>query len=201
MLMVENYDFSFTASSLRMNEMLLVARATIENRKIDITNELGGGKSVTGKRMLAEFKKRVSKMSLCEIQLFVNSDLTIQKQLAFIAICKTYFFIRDFVIEVLREKLLIYDYQITEGDYITFYRRKLELHPEMEKLTPITEKKVRQVTFKILEQAGLIDSVKSKLIQPQIIDFKLMDAVIKGANKKWLQVLLMSDMDIATFKI
>jgi hypothetical protein len=200
MLETEKYDFSFTASSLRLNEMILVAKAILENRQIDITNELGGGKSVTGKRMLSEFQKRISKLSSSEVQLLVNGDLTAQKQIAFVSVCKAYFFIRDFAIEVLREKLLIYDYQITEGDYITFYRRKHDLHPEMEKLTEITEKKVRQVTFKILEQVGLIDNVKSKVIQPQIIDTKVMDVVIDSDNAKWLQVLLMSDMDIAIAK-
>jgi len=193
------YDFSFTASSLRLNEMILVANAVLEKREIDYTNELGGGKSTTGKRMLSEFKKRVSKLSSGELRYLVAGDLTSQKQIAFISICKTYWFIRDFMIEVLREKVFVFDYQITEGDYISFYRRKLELHPEMTELTEITNKKIKQVTFKILEQAGIIDNIKSKKIQPQIIDAKVLK-VVASDNANWLKVLLMSDTDIASVK-
>jgi hypothetical protein len=191
----DKYDFSFTASSLRLNEMLVVAHATIDGVEVDYTNDLGSGKSSTGKRMLLEFNKRIKNLTPDQLKLLVNSDITTQKQLALIAMCKSYGFIRDFIIEVLREKMMVYDYQITEGDYISFYRRKFEFHDEMEKLTDLSEKKIKQVTFKVLEQAGIIDSIKTKNIQPQFVDFKLIDAVISD-NPIWLKILLMSDADI-----
>lgn len=199
--MVKNnkYDFSFTASSLRLNEMLTVARAKNEGTELDYVNGLGGGKSSTGKRMLSEFNKRLSFMTSKQIEILLNSDLVTQKQIAFVSVCKTYGFIRDFVIEVVREKFLVYDYQITEGDYISFFRRKHDLHDEMDTLTELTEKKIKQVTFKILEQVGLIDTIKSRIIQPQIIDFKLIDAIVQD-NPNWLKVLLVSDMDIERTK-
>jgi len=189
------YDFSFTTSSLRLNEMLIVARANNEGIELDYVNDLGGGKYVTGRKMLSEFNKRLASMTSKQTEILLNSDLVTQKQLALISVCKTYGFIRDFVIEVVREKFLVYDYQITEGDYISFYRRKHDLHDEMDNLTELSEKKIKQVTFKILEQAGLIDTIKSRIIQPQIIDFKLMNALVQD-NLNWLKVLLVSDMDI-----
>jgi hypothetical protein len=199
MIESEKYGFSFTASSLRLNEMILVASAIAENRKLDYINELGGGKSTTGKRMLVEFERRISNLTPRQADILINGDFLSQKQIAFLCVCKTYLFIRDFVVEVLREKILVFDYQITEGDYISFYRRKLDLHPEMDKITELTEKKIKQVTFKILEQAGIIDSIKSKVIQPQIIDKKVMDAIALE-NPNWLKVLFMSDMDITAIR-
>jgi len=199
MVKTSKYDFSFTASSLRINEMLTVARAKSEGGEFDYINDLGGGKSSTGKRMLSEFNKRLSSMTPRQIEVLLESDLVTQKQMAFVSVCKSFGFIRDFVIEVVREKYLVYDYQITEGDYISFYRRKLELHDEMETLTELTEKKLKQVTFKILEQAGLIDTIKSRIIQPQIIEFKLMNAIVQD-NPNWLKVLLVSDLDIERSK-
>lgn len=195
----EKYGFSFTASSLRLNEMILVATALAEKRELDYINELGGGKSTTGKRMLVEFEKRMTNLTPRQADILINGDFLSQKQIAFLSVCKTYLFIRDFVVEVLREKILVFDYQITEGDYISFYRRKLDLHPEMDKITDLTEKKIKQVTFKILEQAGIIDSIKSKVIQPQIIDKKVM-AAIALENPNWLKVLFMSDMDITAIR-
>ena len=199
MVRVERYDFSFTASSLRLNEMKIVAEAKVNHRDIDYARELGKGKASTGKRMLSEFNKRLSFLTTEEISLLLDGDLIAQKQMAFLSVCKAYGFIRDFVVEVLREKMLVFDYEITDGEYISFYRRKADLHPEMDNLTSITQKKVKQVTFKILEQAEIIDSAKSKMIQPQIVD----DAVAKvilSDNPRWLQIFLLSDQDIANMK-
>jgi len=193
------YDFSFTAASLRLNEMILVANATLDKRDIDFINELGAGKSTTGKRMFAEFNKRISKLSELELRYLVDADLVSQKQIAFLSVCKAYGFIRDFVIEVLREKMMVFDDQITEGDYISFLRRKQELHPELEKITEITISKIKQVTFKILEQAGIIDNIKSKKIQPQLLDFKVIKAILSD-NPIWLKIFLMSDTDIASIE-
>ena len=199
MTKTNKYDFSFTASSLRLNEMLLVARAYHDDVEVDYTNDLGGGKSSTGKRMLSEFKKRISHLTPEQLEVLLNSDLVTQKQMTLVSVCKTYSFIREFIVEVVREKVLVYDYQISDGDYISFYRRKFDLHEEMDSLTELTEKKLKQVTFKILEQAGLINDIKNRIIQPQIIDYKLIKALVQD-NQKWLKVLLVSDLDIQRAK-
>lgn len=190
------YDFSFTTASLRLQEMILVAKAFVEGRAVDYTNELGNGKSKTGKKMLTEFQKRIKPLTFKELDILVNGDLTSQKQIALLSTCKSSYFIRDFIVEVVREKHLVFDYQITDGDYISYYRRKYEVHPEMEKLTEITAKKIKQVIFKILEQSGIINDIKAKTIQPQLLDEMLIDAVVSD-NPNWLKVLLMSDRDIA----
>jgi hypothetical protein len=196
---LEKYDFSYTSTSLRLQELLKVATAMQEGRELDFTNELGGGKTSTGKRRKTEFEKRLKGLTPDELELLIHGDLISQRQLAYISICKTFGFIRDFTVEVLREKLLVFDYQITDGDYITFFRRKAELYPEMEELSDVTVKKLRQVLFRMLEEAGLIDSSKSRVIQPQIVDHKLIDVVLND-NPKWLKVLLLSDHDIALMR-
>ena len=195
MVSLDKYDFSFTASSLRLSEMRLVASHQLNRTKIDYVNELGNGNSATGKRMLAEFKKRLATLSDREIQLLIESDLTSQKQIAFLSVCKAHPFIRDFVVEVLREKLLIFDHELTDGEYISFYRRKNEVHSEMDSLTSVTQKKVRQVTLKILEQAGIIDDINLKQIQPQILSEKVVQA-IAHQDSQWLKIFFMSDLDI-----
>ena len=191
----KKYEFSFTASSLRLNEMILVANSILDERDIDYVNELGNGKASTGKRMYSEFHKRLVRLTNTQVELLANGDLITQKQIAFLSVCKAYSFLRDFVVEVIREKFLVFDYEITEGEYISFYRRKTELHPEMDELTEITQNKIRQVTFKILEQAGIIDNIKTKIIQPQLLDNRVVDAIVAD-DYNWLKVFLISDMDI-----
>lgn len=196
MLETNTYRFSFTASSLRLNDMILVAQATLEGRAIDYTNELGNGKEATGKRMLMEYQKRLSKLTTNQLQVLAHSDYNNQRHMAFLSVCKTYGFIRDFVVEILRDKLLVFDYQIAEGEYISFFRRKLDLHPEMESLTENSQNKIRQVVFTILAQSGIIDSVKNKTIQPQILDTQIINTIVED-DAQWLKVFFMSDIDIA----
>ena len=65
----------------------------------------------------------------------------------------------------------------------------------MDSLTTITQKKVRQVTLKILEQAGIIDDINLKQIQPQILSEKVVQA-IAHQDSQWLKIFFMSDLDI-----
>lgn len=197
---LENYDFSFTAVSLRLKEMILVTRALKEGVEVDYINDLGAGKSSTGKRMLTEFKKRISFLTPAEKESLLEGDLITKKQIAFLSLCKTYAIIKDFALEVLREKFLTYDYQITDGDYLIFYRRKVGQYEKMESLSTSTEKKIKQVIFNMLYEAGLINDTKSRIIQPQIIDLQVM-TVISQDNPNWLKVLLVSDSDIEKTQI
>ena len=57
----------------------------------------------------------------------------------------------------------------------------------MDTLSESTQKKIKQVLFKILEQADIINSIRSKQIQFQILDDKLITAIIND-NKEWLKI-------------
>lgn len=189
------YQFTFTAASLRLNDFIHVARLKLNNEEVDHIYLLGAGNSATGKRMMREYGKRLATLTPDQLRILAEGALSDQKQIAFLAICKTYTFIREFAVEVLREKIFMFDLELKDGDFISFLRRKQESHPELDRITDNTTYKIRQVTFKILEQAGIIDSVKTRIIQRQIIDYAVLKA-ITDENKEWLKVLLVSDMDI-----
>ena len=185
------YEFSLTGSSLRVNEMILFATKYINEGLLEFKSDKG----TTNKRMVSEFKKRIDNLTVNQQELLLNSNFSNQKQLAFLSACKTYSLLRDFVIEVVREKFLIMDYNLTETDYISFIRRKEINHDELANLTDQTQAKVKQVIFKILEQAGIIDNVRDKEIQLQILGASTKKSIIED-NPEWLKVFLLSDMDI-----
>lgn len=198
-MMIENtYDFSFTGFSLRLKEMVKVAIAKTQNIEFDAVQEIGNGKTSTAKKFLNEINKRIGSLTEKQIDLFVDSDLHTQRQIAFLSVCKVHGYIRDFVVEVLREKILVYDYQISEGEYLSFHRRKLDEHIKMNDFSELTHNKIRQVLFKILEEAGVIDNTKNKEIQPQLVDSDVMRIIAKD-DKEWLKLFFVSDMDIENF--
>lgn len=195
MVAEKKYNFSFTAASLRTRELALVAKHVLVQPIDDIEGVLGHGKRATGKRYLLEMVKWLNVLTEEQKALLLEANFNVQKEITFIAVCKNFAFIRDFIIEVVREKYIVFDYEITNGDYLSFFRRKAENHPEIDNLTEVTQNKVRQVTFKILEQAGLINSIKSKMIQPQIIEPQT-KKVILNDNSELFKIFLYSDFDI-----
>jgi len=196
---MSKYQFTFTAASLRLNDFVQVARLKKINQEVDYVNLLGAGKSTTGKRMITEYNKRLATLTDEQLSVLIDGYLSSQKQIAFLAVCKTYAFIRDFTVEVIREKLLLFDYEVSDGEFTAFLRRKTESHPELEKITDKTTYKIRQVTFKLLEQAGIIDNIKNRQIQAQLIE-KDVRKSIANDNKEWFKVLLLSDLDIKNIK-
>ena len=175
--------------------MVIVAQHLLAGKELDYVSVFGGGKSKTGRVIYEECIKRINTLTAVQKQILTNGDIGSQKHIAFLAVCKYHSFIRDFTVEVLREKYLLFDFQITEGDYYAFYRSKAELHPEMDKLTNHSENKIRQVTFKILEQAGIIDNIKDKNLQFQILDLSVTRAIAED-NPDWLKIFLMNDAEI-----
>ncbi|CAN5854096.1 hypothetical protein BH24BAC1_BH24BAC1_32490 [soil metagenome] len=175
-----------------------LARSYVNGEIDSVSKEdvIRGRDARTTDREFREIKFRIEELTNKQLAILANGDGLQKKQIALLGMCKLYSFIRDFVVEVLREKALVFDYQITEGEYTTFFRRKSESHPELDGLADSTAKKIKQVTFKILEQAGLIDNTKSKKISPQIVDGRVIRAVVED-DPEWLKIYLLSDMEVA----
>jgi hypothetical protein len=170
------YRFSFTAASLMLGEMIIYARILTENDyKVAglIPESLNKEKAKTSKREFAEIKLRLTTLSKDEILLLSDSDITTQKLIAYIACCRAYGYIHDFVVEVILEKISVFDYQITDRDYNSFFNKKCVDHDELEVLADSTKTKIKQVVFKVLEQSGLIDNVKTRNIIRPMVDVRL----------------------------
>lgn len=195
----KKYRLSFTAASLRLTEMSNLSKIYLEHGSEEpIVKEqvIRGRNARTTDREFREINFRVKNLSNPQLEILAYGDMIAQRQIALLSICKLYAFIRDFIVEVLRNKVLVFDYHLTGGEYITFFKRKSEAHPELEELAESTSKKVKQLTYKILEQAGLIDDVNTKNIVPQIVDSKVFQTVVDD-HPEWLKIYLLSDLDIA----
>lgn len=191
---MSKYNFSFVACSLRVNEMVEVANLLSQNKSISV-EKFGNGNSSTGKRLLVEMRKRIEILTSNELELLLNGDYVVKRQIALLSVCKVHRFIFEFLLEVVRERYLSFQNVISVGSYNSFFSAKLEEKNELNKLTDSTKNKIRQVLFKILEQSGIINSVRNKIIQPQILSEKVYQAIIFD-NSKWLKIYLLEDSEI-----
>jgi hypothetical protein len=199
------YSLSFTAASLRLNDAIKIAKAAKEAGLSDFKEIRGSGvvfssvKTRTSDREFREIRKRLEFLTPSQLNILVNGDLISQKQIAFLAACKHYNFIRDFTVDVIRDKTLVYDYKINESDFRSFINNRMHTHPELDDFSESTLKKAKQVLFHILDQAGIINNASEKVIQPQILHPTVIKVVVDD-DPAWLKIFLLPDKEIKQLK-
>ncbi len=149
----------------------------------------------TNNREFAELYLRIKTLSSKELNLLVEGNTDTQKLLCLIAFGRAYQFFRDFMDEVVQEKVTLFDFIITDRDYNSFVSRKTIDHEELEQLADSTKAKIKQVILKVIHQAGLIDNIKDRNIIVPIVDFKL-EKVIAETDPNDLKLLLYTDQKI-----
>ncbi len=145
----------------------------------------------TNVRVFNEIRLRLNALTRDEITLLANTNLDEQKYISLIAFGRTYPFFREFIEDVLLEKIVLFDFKLTDMDYNVFFNKKSIDHEQLEKLTTLTQNKIKQVIFKVLEQGGLIDNVKERNIQIPLLT-PTFDIMIRKSNPQDLKLLLNS---------
>ena len=195
------YDYAFTGAALKFHDFMRLAHHVKNTDSFDSLNGLDPNEIMrrenkrTNKREFQELVKRYSNLTMEQKYLITEVDIESQKHLSLLAICKTYRIIRDFLSEVVREKLLLMENRLEEGHYNSFLNRKKDMHPELDKFSDSTEKKARQVTWRILEEAGIINNTKEKIIIPQFLSSDVISK-IKRDDPNLLKVFLMNDQEL-----
>jgi len=159
----QKYKLSFTAASLSVSESVNIAEVYLKYRDWNETkknirenNLLQSRTNSRTTRVLAELIPRLKLLSDDQLNLLVDGSLPEQKYLLWFAICKTYGLIKEFAVEVLREKFLSRNMKITELDYDAFFNRRADWNEGLENITVLTRKKIRQVVFHMMREADLL---------------------------------------------
>ncbi|MCC5907041.1 MAG: DUF1819 family protein [Balneolaceae bacterium] len=175
------YRFSFTGASAMISEFIKIAELVHQGKSIDELNEklLGREKVETNRREFRELKHRINSLTPLQIEILTQGNFDEQKQITHLALCKTYRIYRDFVVDVLAEKVKVYDHTITDLDYNSFISKKSLDHPELENLAETTKKKVKQVMFRMLQQVGIIDTITNSSILTQQLTTQVEHAIIE----------------------
>ncbi|MEY9770216.1 hypothetical protein ABIA14_002493 [Sinorhizobium fredii] len=154
------YDMAFSTGGLFVNECIAITTIFQEagswNGAADLArarNIFGFRKEASAVRTTREVVKRLQKLSLPELELLIDGGRQEQTAVCWLAVCRTYRFIREFAAELLFERYLSGRLVISYDDFDVFLDRKAEWHPELEKLTSSTSKKLRQVLFRMMREA------------------------------------------------
>ena len=121
-------------------------------------NVLQFNSDLTTNRRARELCLRLKSLSPEELSFYPDADFQDQSILSWITLCRTYEFIRDFTSKVVLESFSKYRLELTYADYDFFFEDEKQWHPELEKIAEITRKKLRQVLFKMMKEAGFVSS-------------------------------------------
>ena len=196
------YSFSFTGASALITETLIIAE---EYHKLNDwnavrislleNNHLNKIKQGTFKREFSEIKKRLSLLNADQIQLMIQGSYDDAKSMILLSLVKTYPFVYDFIAEVLLNKYQLFDRNLLESDYTRFVNSKSLQHPELERLTEITYKKVKQVVFKLLQQVGLITNIKNGIILKPFLSRQVIKVILED-DPVYLSAFLCSNEEV-----
>lgn len=195
------YILSFTTMSLNVYETQEVAKLFLKHhnwdevRKIIIDeNYLQKSAMSTLKRQFIEIRKRINNLTEEELEYLAQNDYE-AKYVVMLSAFKTYKMIYDFAVEVMREKYFKGDLKILESDFENFIESKKLAYENLNTVTDSTKYKLRQVMFKMFEEAELITSTKEKIIKKPLLSRNLCK-IIKNDDENYLKAFLLSKDEI-----
>lgn len=168
-----NYNGEIVAGSLLVKESRHVAALLLSgadektfHQAIVVDNVLQKRSPASAKRMLKLIRKRLEGMS-SELWLMVrdgNQELATQALLC--AAIKHSHLLGDFLNSTIRSHKRTFKKQLTLHDWSSFFEECQHLDPEVGDWVESTLKKIRQVVFRILAEAKVIDSTKLMTLLP-----------------------------------
>lgn len=109
-------------------------------------------------RVLREVFDRITHLTDGEREfLLEDADRPEQHALIWLAVCRTYRFVREFAVEVVAERYQSWRFDLGLEVFDRFLAEKAESDQGLAALSPSTRAKVRQVLFRIMRESGLLN--------------------------------------------
>lgn len=182
----QRYRLSFTVGTLNLSGAPLGARLYGElgdwmkvRETLRSQNLLQARSTNSSMRLSRELTQRLETLSGTEISIVEDATLTELAQLMWVAVCRRYSFVGEFAEEVLRERFLLMQTDLTTEHFDSFVREKALWHEELANLEPSTLKKLRANLFKMLREANLL--TEEGVIVPAVIATRVYEQLTRRA--------------------
>lgn len=159
------YKMSFATGGLMVNDSVDVARLHAPGEAWDDTLSRALAKGVTSlpkaasrRRTLREIVNRLSCLAE-EERLFLveHAERDEQAALLWVATCRAYRFVREYVCEVVSERHLSGRLDLPLETFDHHLQMKAEWNAGLAAIAPTTARKLRQILFRMMREAGVID--------------------------------------------
>jgi hypothetical protein len=178
----QKLNMSFTVGSLLTRESMQFIELFnkhqdwIEAKREAVkTNILQTRKISSCQRIVTELYSRLKLLNPKELNLLINGSRIDQSHILWLALCRKYRFIYNFATNVIRNKLIKFDFQLKDSDFNLYFDSQELIYPELEKISEKQKNRLRQILFRSLKEANLVD--KNKLIKQFIASRELIEAI------------------------
>ncbi|WAP70920.1 DUF1819 family protein [Jiella pelagia] len=114
-------------------------------------------KAASQQRTIREISTRIASLDAKQRMFLISeADRQEQQALVWLAACRAYQFLREFSVEVLRERYLSWRLHLGLESFNTFYASKAEWDEGLAGLSGSTRGKLRQVLFRMMREAGIL---------------------------------------------
>ena len=172
---MEDYSAKLTAEPFLYNETKIIAQYLLDGispeelKRKNIEENLIKYKSPKSiVRVNSPIFRRLNVMDSEMLDEFVHTDIETSKYILLYTIMKTDRLVRDFIIEVYKDKLFMKKEYIEKFDIDNWYEEKCILSKTLRERTESTSAKLKQVIMKILQDSGLVIKEKNrfKIVRP-----------------------------------
>ena len=186
---MDDYSAKLTGEPFLYNETKIIGKYLLEGedkkrlRQRNIEENLIKHKKLASvQRVNAPIFRRLEVLNNDMLNDFVYSDIENSKFILLYAIMKTDKLVRDFVIEVYKDKLFMRNDYIEKFDIDSWYEEKCILSKTLKDKTESTSAKLKQVIMKILQDSGLVIKEKDrfKIIRPLLKEKYIRQLDING---------------------
>ena len=162
-------------------ELLSEGKSFEDIKELNEQENIFGASTVTRKKQIFNtVSARVRCMDESFVSIFMRCNVTAQKQLALAAVMAqdTLFF--EFVYEVIHEKLVLCNYELTDADMDKFFKHKQLQDERVSEWTEATLMRLGRTYKAILTEMGMLEKKRTspRQIYAPMLDFSV---------EKWLQ--------------
>ncbi|UNN05195.1 DUF1819 family protein [Rhodococcus opacus] len=158
------YRLSFTTGGLLRAEAVAIAgllvtepdAATARARAVEL-NLVQQRTAASTARVTREVVQRVDELPRAGVELVAHGSVDDSRQVMWLAACLRYRFLRDFGREVVRDRLLSGRNTVEHADFDMFWNLQSSWVDALRDAADSTRVRLRQNTFLMLRQAGLLD--------------------------------------------
>ena len=182
----KKYKLSFIAAGLSISESIKIAEVYLGCKDWDETKIIVADNNLlqsrTGSRDIRTYRELAQRLQLLsgeQLDLLVEGTIQEQKHLLWFTVCNRYKYIQEFAIEVIYEKFMVMDFELTELDYDAFFNRKVDWHEELDEITSSTKQKMKTIIFRMLRESEIVTT--DNLIIQTILSERLIEVLAPAA--------------------
>ena len=199
------YRLSFTFGGLLIPETRVIADSYLRLGDWDVVREEVVGQNLlhkprqeSARRYIREIRERVKSAYEWEVPVMAGHDGgPDQARLVVLAATVRYYrLVWEFLVEEIRYKITGGDFKLLGFEFESFWERKAESAAEMREVTETSRKKLIQVAYRMLQEAGYLPGGRDGAIVAPTVPYGLTTRYAAERDSDTLLAFLLPDHEI-----